>query len=186
MSKPRPSANPQTPTQYARHYPGWSIPDNSELHWRDESHARRQHITETIAGMNTSHVAVRAEAEATKQERARRKCLAQLLYDLDQRHVTSGWLESRHVAQDRRDQESIATLHGPGAVASPFGTAYATPINEPRLWVPRADYGAARRYQHPAIGLDEIDPVHQHIDCTSSTTSSDIENLRNYVEQACG
>lgn len=111
------------------------------LHWNAETMPTRRRIAATIARLDLTHLAVVAPIEGRKQERARRKCLERLLYQLDQQAVLRVWLESRQKSQDRRDQSMVAALHGSGGISPRFSTSFARPLDEPMLWIPDAIAG---------------------------------------------
>jgi hypothetical protein len=60
------------------------------LHWRDEAAPQRDMIALTIATAGlTNVVVVGAGLDASKQERARRQCLARLLWELESAGLAS-------------------------------------------------------------------------------------------------
>ncbi|TSD53587.1 hypothetical protein [Aeromicrobium piscarium] len=135
------------------------------LHWNSEDHRTRYEIVDVIASTSLTHVIVLAEVEARRQERARRKCLQRLLFELDQRGVTRAWIESRQAAQDRRDQEMVASLHGSGAISPGFTVTFAKPLDDPMLWIPDAVAGmtlAALRDDNHAW-LDQLNGAYELI-----------------------
>ncbi|MFT4189643.1 MAG: hypothetical protein QM621_13835 [Aeromicrobium sp.] len=117
------------------------FPGQPRLHWRDENSRRRDTIVTAISTMDLKHLAVIAPAEAKRQERARRKCLERLLYELDQTQVVRCWLESRQPASDRRDHYMVETLRGSQTISDHLRVAFTTPLDEPLLWLPDAVAG---------------------------------------------
>ena len=122
------------------------------LHWNSETSATRQLVTRTIGTLDVNHLVVVTEAENRRQERARRKCLQRLLFELDQRDVTRAWIESRQAAQDRRDQEMVEAMRGTGALHNTLRAHFAKPLDDPMLWIPDAVAGmtlaALRDHNH--------------------------------------
>ncbi|WP_375001745.1 hypothetical protein [Aeromicrobium sp. CTD01-1L150] len=112
------------------------FPGQHRIHWRDETPRRRHHLAGAIADLDLTHVVAIAPADASKQERARRKCLQRLLYEVHQYGVTRVWLESRQDALDHRDREMVAALHSTRAVPRSLTVDFARPLDEPMLWLP--------------------------------------------------
>ncbi|OUZ10556.1 hypothetical protein BHE97_07305 [Aeromicrobium sp. PE09-221] len=67
--------------------------------------------------------------------------MQRLLFELDRRSVAHAWIEARQAAQDRRDQEMVASLHGSGAISPGFTVTFAKPLDDPMLWIPDAVAG---------------------------------------------
>lgn len=111
------------------------------LHWNAETASTRMRIAATIADLRLDHLAVTAPAEATRQERARRKCLERLLYELDTLGVTRAWLESRQHVLDRRDREMVEAVRGTRLISRSLTVDFARPLDEPMLWIPDAVAG---------------------------------------------
>lgn len=120
------------------------------LHWRDESEPLRRKITAVIVACGfPSIVVVGTELDARKQERARRKCMRRLLFELDRVGVGQVWLESRTQSLNRKDGRLIDALRGEQAISKDLRIDFGLPSEEPMLWVPDAVAGAcaaARKY----------------------------------------
>lgn len=115
----------------------------TRLHWHGESPTRRTRIVETIAGLEvTSIVVIGSPLLASKQERARRKCLEGLFLQLAQLGVSPVWLESRTQSLNRYDQKTVQTLRGNRVLPASLRVEIALPTSEPMLWVPDAVAGA--------------------------------------------
>lgn len=66
------------------------------FHWRDEQDADRQAMAKVASGLRLpSLVAVATPIDPHRSERARRLCLTQLLWELEQRDVLDVVFESR-------------------------------------------------------------------------------------------
>lgn len=121
----------------------WS-PGSKKLHWRDESDKRRRQMVAMVAGIGSSHVIISYRSEqssGTKQERARRKCLEQIYYELAERGILAAVLESRDAVQDSRDIQHIAALQGAGQ-ATGLRIWHRPGRDEPLLWIPDIVLGA--------------------------------------------
>ena len=70
-----------------------------------------------------------------RQERARRRLLGRLLWELDQRQVSRLTLESRHVERDRHDQEAIGAFRNHGLLSRNLTVGFGQPRDEPMLWL---------------------------------------------------
>jgi hypothetical protein len=115
------------------------------LHWHSEDDATRREVIERIADLDVTHlVVVRQVADTGRQERARRKCLERLLFELDQREVARAWLESRGTAADRRDLAMVEASRGSTAVSAELRVGFARPLGEPMLWIPDVVAGVVR------------------------------------------
>lgn len=108
------------------------------LHWRDENDAaRRARIVDAVAESGVdSLVVIGAKLEASKQERARRQALRQLLWELDQRAVEHLLLESRHPERDAYDVKGIGGMRNAGVLSRRLRVEHGMPVQEPLLWLP--------------------------------------------------
>jgi hypothetical protein len=140
---------------------------SQRLHWVEESEKRRRLIAEAIAEHEVlTTVVIASPLDPRRQERARRRCMERLYYELERMHVEHVWIESRHPSLNRRDLQMIASLRQTGAVSAELRFDFIRPYDEPMLWVPDAvagAVGAARKWgstdtnQVLAAGLEEID-----------------------------
>jgi hypothetical protein len=114
------------------------------LHWRDENDRRRAEIATAIAGLRPRGLVVVGEGlDPSHQERARRKCMERLLWELEQRRVAEAVFESRSRDMDRRDREMVARLRGRRVTSARLPVVWESPDVEPLLWLPDVIAGAA-------------------------------------------
>src|SRR5699024_2754930 len=99
------------------------------------------HFAPSIPILVLTPLPVPAPAVAAKQDRARRKCLDRLLFELDQRDVIGLWLESRQAVLNRRDQETVEAARGSRIITRKLNVKHAQPVDEPMLWLPDAVAG---------------------------------------------
>lgn len=147
-------------TQHLReHLLALTRPSWKRLHWREEDERDRARIVRALRQVSLTHVIVVAPAEAKRQERARRKCLQRLLFELDHLGITRASIESRQAAQDRRDQEMVEAMRGAHALSNGLRVVFAKPLDDPLLWIPDAVAGmtlaALRDGNHS--WLDQLD-----------------------------
>ena len=82
-----------------------------KLHWRDLGVELQKESLEIIARIaHTTTIVIASPLISNKQERARRKCLQEMLIRLDQAHVDCLFLESRSDNQDRKDKDFLFYL----------------------------------------------------------------------------
>ena len=112
-------------------------------HWRKESTASRTAMAELVATSGATAIAVHTHVDPRRQERARRRCLARLLWELAQRGDTTLVFETRQRA-DASDRRLIKDAERAGFAR---GTRYAfeRPEDEPLLWLADAVAGAVTR-----------------------------------------
>lgn len=115
-----------------------------KLHWRTEGAASRAKITQVVAEIAGLHnlVVIGARYEPKKQERARAKVLERLLWEVDQRQVSSLLLESRHRERDRHDLKTIGALRNRRSLSRRLQVDHGQPVQEPLLWLPDVVAGA--------------------------------------------
>lgn len=131
------------------------------LHWHGEDDATRRRMVALVARLDLVHVAVVQEVpDPRKQERGRRKCLGRLLFELDQLEVGRVVMESRNDALDRRDLRMVRALRGSLAVSMDLRVEFASPLEEPMLWLPDAVAGVVReaRWAGDRAMLDRLGP----------------------------
>ena len=116
----------------------------SRLHWRDESTRRRsQLITGVQTLQHTGAVVIAAGVIAGRQERARRKCIEHLLFELTSRGITQAVFERRHEELDARDRTLIAALQRQRSLPVAFRTSWRAATEDPLLWLADIAAGAA-------------------------------------------
>lgn len=113
------------------------------LHWNREEERDMVAITAAIADMPLTNIVVTAtRLDPRKQERARRKCLEQLLHRLAIDHVEHVWLESRDPIGNRRDLAMVASMRTTHVLPASIRVDHARPFDEPLLWLPDSVAGA--------------------------------------------
>lgn len=113
------------------------------LHWHDEDDPRRRKIAAAVAEVGAeSLVVVGAPVVLTKQERARRRVLGRLLWELDRRQVEHALLESRHLERDAHDLRAIGGFRNAGLLSRRLRVDHGKAKQEPLLWLPDAVAGA--------------------------------------------
>jgi hypothetical protein len=113
------------------------------LHWRNEEEIDHIAITAAIGAMPLSSIVVTAtRLDPKKQERARRKCLEQLLHRLVTDGVEQVWLESRDARGNSRDLAMVANLRNARTLPRSIRVDHARPLEEPLLWLPDSIAGA--------------------------------------------
>ena len=112
------------------------------FHWANEKQPVREAMAQTVGGLELfSVVAVCTPIDNKRQERARRLCLTQLLWELDRCGVQDILLESRG-QQDRNDREYLRAQQRAGTVTSALRYGFGDPKQEPLLWLPDLVAGA--------------------------------------------
>lgn len=118
------------------------LPGQVKLHWRDESAKRKRQITTVVAAFDIEHfIVVRVNGAGDRPERARRKCLEQLLYELEYRGLTDVVMESRGRASDQKDIDMLNSLRSQHWVSS-VRLTHLSGRDEAMLWIPDAVCGA--------------------------------------------
>ncbi|NRQ30574.1 hypothetical protein HII36_01765 [Nonomuraea sp. NN258] len=113
------------------------------LHWRDENDKRRAQLVEALAALGLRGLVIVGAGLARRtQERARRKCMERLLWELGHRHVTDVIFERREPTLDARDRDMIEALKGRHAMAPRLLAVWRSPFDEPLLWLPDVVAGA--------------------------------------------
>lgn len=118
------------------------LPGQIKLHWTDESSKRRQRIIDTVCALDSMQAIITHRSEPSrKTERYRRKCLEQLYFELSEMGVQNITLESRQVAQNRRDVAHIVALQGQGQHPE-LRLRHKRGGDDPLLWIPDTVLGA--------------------------------------------
>jgi hypothetical protein len=105
------------------------------VHWRDQGPADRRKAAAFILGMRLNHVVVVGTGiDPRRQERARRKCLHELLIRLEHLGVENACLESRDHVGDGRDIAAVRAFRAAHLI-SDIHVEHEHAVNEPLLWV---------------------------------------------------
>lgn len=114
-----------------------------KLHWRDESEARRALVASAVSDLPLEHVVVvRTGISGEKDERRRRLCLQQMMFELENLEVRTATFESRGRADDRRDRQMVDVLRARRVVGGQLRIEHEKGPLEPLLWLPDAICGA--------------------------------------------
>lgn len=118
------------------------LPGQIKLHWTDERESRRRTIVKTLSTIDSMQAVITHRSEISKKtERYRRKCLENMYFELSNMGVQQVVLESRQVAQNKKDIEHIVALQGRGE-ASKIRIVHIRGGDEPLLWIPDIFLGA--------------------------------------------
>ncbi|MEV0613144.1 hypothetical protein AB0I81_07440 [Nonomuraea sp. NPDC050404] len=113
------------------------------LHWRDENAKRRAQLVEAVALLQPAGIIVSGSGlDPKRQERARRKCLECMLWELGDHHVVDVVFERRDSELDRRDHKLVEVLQGRHAMPPRLRLSWRSPMSEPLLWLPDIIAGA--------------------------------------------
>ncbi len=119
------------------------------LHWRDDAPMHGKVIDAIAASQVANVVVVGSPLDPRNQERARRKCLERLLWELCKTwDASTVWLESRTASLNRKDMRLVDALRGQRALSARIRVEIELPSQEPMLWVADAIAGcvaAARK-----------------------------------------
>lgn len=114
-----------------------------KLHWHEAVRGFRLEILEFVARMDLEHcVVVRDVRHGERPERARRRCLEVLLWEMDRVGTEEVVLESRGPADDRRDLEMLGRLRARRIVGTGIRMFHARGHDEPLVWLPDVICGA--------------------------------------------
>ncbi|WP_449064304.1 hypothetical protein [Planomonospora algeriensis] len=123
---------------------GLLLRNQRRLHWRDEKDKRRVQLVEAIGALRPCGIVIIGTGlDRGRQERARRKCMERLLWELGRRHVGDVVFERRHSELDVRDRDMVEALRGRHAMAPRLRASWEAPDEEPLLWLPDIVAGAA-------------------------------------------
>lgn len=113
-----------------------------KLHWRDLGRKAQKSSLEIIArAPQTTSIVVASPLIGNKQERARRKCLQEMLAILESQHVSKLILESRKPALNSKDNDFLFYLRRSGMV-SRIEIEHMDGQDNPRLLIPDQILGA--------------------------------------------
>lgn len=118
------------------------LPGQRKLHWTDERESRRRRIVAAIASLEPMNfIVAHLSQRQAKTERFRRKCLETLYYELASAEVLSVTLESRGLAQDKKDRGHIVGLQAQG-LHQGVRIQHLRGGEEPLLWIADAVLGS--------------------------------------------
>jgi hypothetical protein len=112
------------------------------VHWHDHDVKRRLLLVEAVAGLPSRDLVVISSPVGRKQERARRRCLETLLWELGGRGVTEAVLESRGAALDRHDRRAVDGFRSRRLLTPALQVTHTRPQEDPALWIADALCGA--------------------------------------------
>jgi hypothetical protein len=116
----------------------------TRLHWRNESSRRRVDLVGAVSRLpHTGAIIIGTGMASGRQERARRKCIEQLLHELISRSIASIVFERRHAELDARDRALITALRRRHALPGSLQATWLAAADEPLLWLPDIVAGAA-------------------------------------------
>jgi len=125
------------------HLHGLLLRGQQRLHWREESAPRRAKLASAVCATGcTSVVVVGIGMDQRKQERARRRCLGRLLWELDQLRDERGVAETRHAERNATDIRAFGAFRKSGMVSAALSFEHGRPAQEPLLWLPDIVAGA--------------------------------------------
>lgn len=114
------------------------------LHWRDEREKRRELLAVTCGGLDLDIIVViGTEMDPSRQERARRKCAERLLWWLKGYGVERVIFETRGPSGDSKDRRLVEALRGRTDLPHAVRVTWASPWQEPLLWLADIAAGAA-------------------------------------------
>jgi len=120
------------------------------LHWSHEGDKQQRRIVEVIASLDVLHtVVVGVQIDPRRSERARRRCMERLFFELGRLGVERVWVERRHESLNRRDRRMIDAMRQTRAMPTSMVVEFVAPEDEPMLWIPDAVagvVGGARKY----------------------------------------
>jgi hypothetical protein len=116
------------------------------FHWHHESLAGKAAMLALIRDLEVEMlVTYAAPVAARNPDRARRRALLRLFWELDQRGVRDVLLESRGERRDTEDRRCVAQGRRAGWAPEPVRYDFAKPAAECLLWLPDAVAGATMR-----------------------------------------
>lgn len=136
------------------------------LHWRDDAPMHGKVVDAIAASGVANVVVVGSPLDPRNQERARRKCLERLLWELCETwDASTVWLESRTASLNKKDMRLVDALRGQGALSGRIRVEIELPSREPMLWVADAIAGCvAAARKGDASHLDTVIDMVQQID----------------------
>ncbi|WP_030171346.1 hypothetical protein [Spirillospora albida] len=117
-----------------------------KAHWTEMDRREREHAAQAVADIGGLHVvAVGSPVPARRQERARGKCLTELIVQLHGFDVGHLFMEARQAVLNRRDVETVQhTRRYWLPQGTRFRVEHVAGSSEPLLWVADVVAGACR------------------------------------------
>ncbi|GAT66021.1 hypothetical protein PS9374_01665 [Planomonospora sphaerica] len=123
---------------------GLLLRNQRRLHWRDEKDKRRVQLVEAIGALRPCGIVVIGTGlDRGRQERARRKCMERLLWELSNRDIGEVVFESRGPQLDASDRKMIDIMRIRSMLPDRIRAAWRNPIADPLVWMPDIVAGAA-------------------------------------------
>ncbi|MFC4063245.1 hypothetical protein ACFOWE_33610 [Planomonospora corallina] len=123
---------------------GLLLRNQRRLHWRDEKDRRRTQLAETVGALGPSGIVIVGTGlDRGRQERARRKCMERLLWELVNRGVGEVVFESRGSHLDNSDRVMIDVMRTRNLLPDRIRAVWRDPVLEPLVWMPDIVAGAA-------------------------------------------
>ena len=119
-------------------------PGLRRYHWRKEGGASRSAIVALLAELGCPALAVTCAVDPKRQERARRRCLVRLLWELTERGTATLVFETRGHA-DASDRRLVKQAEAAGWVPH-VDYLFARPDDECLLWLADVVAGAVSRH----------------------------------------
>lgn len=117
----------------------------SKAHWTQMGSREREYAAKAVAGIGGLHVvAVGSPVPIRKQERARRKCLTELVVELHSFEVGHLYMEAREPQLNARDVKTIQYARFKLPKGTRFRIDHVPGGTEPLLWVADVVAGACR------------------------------------------
>ncbi|GAA2103151.1 hypothetical protein GCM10009759_38210 [Kitasatospora saccharophila] len=124
-----------------------------KLHWTEMDHRQRTDAARAVASLQGLHVVTfGAPVPVRRQERARAKCLAELVAGLHGLGVDRLYVEAREPSLNERDVRTVMAARRTLPTGSAFRVEHVHGGNEPLLWIADVVAGARRFAQ---FGRDE-------------------------------
>ena len=127
------------------------------VHWHVEGPARRLLLSAAVARLELrAAVVIGTPVDHRRQERARRQCLAQLIWQLGECRTERICLESRGPAGDGHDRRALDGFRAAGILRSGLYAEHAVPRREPILWASDVVAGATAEAERGDPGYLEL------------------------------
>jgi uncharacterized protein DUF3800 len=123
-------------------------PNISKLHWNEMDAQQRRNAVKTVAGIDGFYVVtIGTPVPYRRQERARARCLRQLVLELHSYGVTHLLVESRTRQLNTRDVATVAGTRFQLPKGTPFRVDHWAGADEPLFWAADIVAGAVRAHR---------------------------------------